>query len=68
VVDVDEGTLRHGVLTTKLLLSYDLTLGMCLLSTLGAGKQVYLAFGYQSYKCLLAKKNMTEAEHLQTYG
>jgi hypothetical protein len=36
--------------------------------TTGAGKQVYLAFGYQSFKCLLGKKGVTEADHLQTFG
>lgn len=40
----------------------------CHVSSVGAGKQVYLTFGYQSFKCLLAKRNMTEADHLQTYG
>jgi hypothetical protein len=29
---------------------------------------VYLAFGYQSFKCLLGKKGVTEADHLQTFG
>jgi len=36
--------------------------------TTGAGKQVYQHFGHQSFKCILAKRNMTEQDHLATYG
>ncbi len=34
----------------------------------GAGKRQYQDVGYASFKCFLAKLNMTEADHLNTYG
>jgi hypothetical protein len=34
----------------------------------GAGKRTFLATGYRSYKCFLAKANITESQHSDTYG
>jgi hypothetical protein len=34
---------------------------------LGAGKRICLDYGFQSYKCFLDKKNMTQQQHLESY-
>lgn len=34
----------------------------------GAGKQIYLHYGYHSFKCFLRRRNSTEQSHDNTYG
>ena len=60
-------SLLYGMAMVGTLWIVSIIVSDCTLS-LGAGKQVYGDLGFKSYRCFLGMKNMTETDHLNTFG